>query len=215
MPETPDQLSESLELSPTQTRHPYTLCTERIRRSSDNQSIAERVRLVLAYMKSLDINLPVLLWAISWNIPELVSDLNVAAERTALMVSDELLGILSHWRRPPRKHNKGIRTKAAYETMNKFALETALELVEDEMGALDDIFNSPQNELSEESLLDIKWTDLTASVSCNAPNTWALLRRAAYTQKQESRNTTKTPDNVSLFISQLSPCSAYQSSAFS
>jgi hypothetical protein len=41
-------------------------------------------------MKSLDINLPILLWAISWNVPELTSDFNVAAERTALMVSEEL-----------------------------------------------------------------------------------------------------------------------------
>jgi hypothetical protein len=91
-------------------------------------------------MKTVNINLPIFLWAISWNIPDLVSDPKVSAERTALMVSDELPGILAHWRHPPRKHNSGIRTKAAYDTMNKFALDTVLEIVGNEMDALDDIF---------------------------------------------------------------------------
>jgi hypothetical protein len=48
-------------------------------------------------MKSVNLNLPLLLWAISWNVPELVSDPRVAAETTALMVSEELPGLLAHW----------------------------------------------------------------------------------------------------------------------
>ena len=71
------------------------------------------VRQVLDFMKSVDINLPILLWAISWNIPELISDPKVSAERTALMISDELPDILAHWRLPPRKHNSGIRTRSS------------------------------------------------------------------------------------------------------
>jgi hypothetical protein len=102
------------------------------------------------------------------------------------MVSNELPGILAHWWRPPQKHNSGIRTKAAYHTMKKFALDTILEIVGDEMDALDNVFKSPQSELSEESLLNIKWKEMTADVCCEAPTTWFLLRHAAYTQKQES-----------------------------
>jgi hypothetical protein len=83
--------------------------------------------------------------------------------------------------------------------MNKFALDTVLELVEDEMGSLGNILSSPQSELSEDSLLDIKWKDMTASVSREAPTTWTVLRHAAYTQKQESRNTAKNPDTVGHF----------------
>jgi hypothetical protein len=45
--------------------------------------------------------------------------LQVTAERTALMLSDELPGILDHWRHPPRKHSSGVRTKGGYDTMNK------------------------------------------------------------------------------------------------
>jgi hypothetical protein len=148
-------------------------------------------------MRSVDINLPILLWAISWNVPELVSDPKVSAERTALMLSNELPGILAHWCHPPQKHGLGIRTKAAYESMNKFALESVLELVDNEMGALKDVLSSPQTELSEGALLSIKWKDLMASVCHKAPTTWALFCHAAYTPKQESRNTIKNPDTVS------------------
>ena len=102
--------------SANQRRHPYLRHNENLRQLFDNQSLSERVRQVLDFMKSVDINLPIFLWAISWNIPELISDPKVSAERTALMISDELPEILAHWRQPPRKHNSGIRTRAAYVT---------------------------------------------------------------------------------------------------
>jgi hypothetical protein len=197
MPDDERLSPEPLPSSPNQRRHPF---LRSLRQSVDDHSLAERVRSVLNFMKSVNINLPILLWAISWNIPELVSDLNVSAERTALMVSDELPGILAHWRRPPRKHNSGIRTKAAYDTMNKFALDTVLETVGYEMDALEGIFKSPQAELSEESLLKIKWKEMSADVNREAPTMWNLLRHATYTQKQESRNTKKNPETVSLCI---------------
>lgn len=196
-------------------RHPSLQRTENIRGFLDDQALAERVRSVIDFMQSVNINLPVFLWAISWNIKELVSDPIVAAERTALMLSDELPVILAHWHRPPRKHNFGIRTKAAYDPINKFALECVMELVDDEMDGLGDVLSSPQGDLSEESLLGINWKDLMASVHYKSPTTWSLVRKAAYTQKQESRNTSKDPDNVShccalpIVLTGLYYCSAF------
>ena len=96
------------------------------------------------------------------------------------------------------EHNSGIRTRAAYVTMNKFALDIVLEILRNEMDALDEVFKSPQGELSEESLLSIKWEEMTADVRREAPTAWSLFRHAAYTQKQESRNTRKNPDTVNI-----------------
>jgi hypothetical protein len=84
--------------------------------------------------------------------------------------------------------------------MNKFALDTVLEIVENEMDGLDEIFMSPQGELSEESLLSIKWDEMTANVRCEAPTTWTLFCHAAYIQKQESRNTRKNPDTINFAL---------------
>jgi len=100
-------------------------------------------------------SLPLFLRAISWNADELTSDSVVAAERTALMKSKELLGILAHWRRPPRKHNTGIRTEAAYNTVNAFTLENVHEVVGKKMRVLENDMGSPPGDLSEESLLGI------------------------------------------------------------
>ena len=154
-------------------------------------------------MKTQDINLPILLWAISWNVPELISDPDVSAERTALMVSTELPQILACWHTPPRRHNTGIRTKGARDVMDRFALETVSSTVSREMEALKPIVTSPQEELSEESLLSIKWKDMIDRVNRTAPVMWKLFRQAACTSKQDSRNTVKNPDAVSLFYSKI------------
>ena len=65
--------------------------------------------------------------------------------------------------------------------MNRFALDTVLEMVGNEMDALDEIFKSIQEELSEESLLSIKWEEMIADVRREAPTTWTLLHHASYT----------------------------------
>ena len=58
---------------PNKRRHPFLHRNENLCQSFDNQSLSERVNLVLDFMKSANINLPILLWAISWNIPDLIS----------------------------------------------------------------------------------------------------------------------------------------------
>ena len=85
--------------------------------------LVNRILLVIAHMESLQIDLPILLWAISWNVPELTSNPHIRFARTSLMVSEELPVILSRWHKPPRTHSTGIRTHAACETMNEWALD--------------------------------------------------------------------------------------------
>ncbi len=130
--------------------HPYLLHNQNLCNAfkDDKNVLVERVHSVIDHMCSQGLNLPLFLWAISWNIDDLISDPLVAAEQAALMKSEELPGILSHWRRPPRTHNTGIQTKAAYNTMNVFALETVCELVcYDTTGLSDD--KSLQRRLSD------------------------------------------------------------------
>jgi hypothetical protein len=80
-------------------------------------------------MDGLRINLPILLWAISWNVEDLILDPYVKFNRTALMLSEELPTILSHWFKPPRSHNQGIRTKAAQAILTDWALEQLLDMI--------------------------------------------------------------------------------------
>jgi hypothetical protein len=158
--------------------HPYVLRTQNLCKTYEGKEnvLAQHVRSVITFMREQGLNLPIFLWAISWNIDELTSDRAVAAERAALMKSQELSGILSHWQRPPQTHNTGIRTKAAYDTINVFALEAVFELVGKEMGQLAGVMASPLDDLSKESLLGVHWKELASEVKNVAPTTWTLFR---------------------------------------
>jgi len=147
-------------------------------------------------MESLEIDLAILLWAVSWNVPELVSDSRVRFMRTSLMKSDELPTILAHWHRPPRTHGTGTRTTAANLTMESWAKETVCKAMDIELRALTLAMSSPQDELTEESLLSIQWQDMIDKVKVKAPTVWYLLRHCAYTPNQEKRNKIKNPDPV-------------------
>jgi hypothetical protein len=63
--------------------------------------VHDRVLKILRYIYSLKINLPILLWVISWNVEALTADLMIKFARTTLMVSKELPDIIRHWHTPP------------------------------------------------------------------------------------------------------------------
>jgi hypothetical protein len=139
------------------------LCRRRLESSGD---IAE----ILQFMEELHVNLPILLWAISWNIEELISNSQARFAKTSLMISEELPGILTHWHQPPRQHNAGVRTKAAKLAMNNWALETLFDTADDKLLALGPAIQLPQDDPSEEALLGIRIQDMIPEVQANAPS---------------------------------------------
>ncbi|KAF8222270.1 hypothetical protein L208DRAFT_1524744 [Tricholoma matsutake] len=150
-------------------------------------------------MDELHLNLPLFLWAISWNVPKLTSNNHVHFARTALMVSDELPGILAHWHRPPHSHGQGIWTKAARKALNDWALDTLCETLDDELSILKLTMLSQQH-LSEEVLLAISWKEMILEIKSLAPTLWKLFRYTLYTPMQEERNKMKDPDVATLLI---------------
>ncbi|GBE85530.1 hypothetical protein SCP_0800470 [Sparassis crispa] len=115
---------------------PHQECTRKLKVNlKASGDIAECVVRVLEFMDSEDINLPLFLWALSWNpaIPELISNGKARYARTSLMVSEELPMILRHWYRPPRTHGTGVRIKAGGAVFQEFALEIVNERVQSDM----------------------------------------------------------------------------------
>jgi hypothetical protein len=163
-------------------------CRRHLEASGD---IVERVVKILQLMEELHVNLPIFLWAISWNVEELISNPQARFARTSLMISDELPGILTHWHQPPRQHNAGVRTKAAKLAMTNWALETLCDTVDDELLALGPAMQFPQDDLSEDALLGIRIQDMIPEVQANAPVLWKLVCDLTCTQKQVRRNKNK------------------------
>ncbi|OBZ71409.1 hypothetical protein A0H81_08551 [Grifola frondosa] len=149
-------------------------------------------------MRSKDLDLPLLLWALSWNVPALVTDLLAKYERTSLLVSAELPDILSKWYKPPCEHRRGIKTMGASKTITQFSLDCVQTVANREMCKVGQFMQRSPDELSEEELLAIKWDDLKQTVRAKAPTVWSLLRRCSWTVKQHKRNTMKDPDSVGI-----------------
>ncbi|THH33077.1 hypothetical protein EUX98_g1090 [Antrodiella citrinella] len=83
--------------------------------------------------------------------------------------------------------------------------------VDDEMQSLGTIMDYPQSDLSEETLLAIRWEDLIDQTQDLAPTTWRLFRKAAYTSRQDERNTMKNPDaSVMTMVAVASFCRSHK-----
>jgi hypothetical protein len=140
-------------------------------------------------MEELHVNLPIFLWAISWNVEELVSHPKGRFARTTLMISEELL---TYWHQLPRQHNTGIQTKAAKQSMADWALAMLCDTVDDELSALGPTMHFPQDDLAEEALLDIRVKKMIPEVQTNAPMLWKFVSHLICTQKQVRQNKNKT-----------------------
>jgi len=136
------------------------------------------------------------LWGQRWNNEKLKNNMKAVHERATLMHSEELASILANWHQPPRTHGSGVRTMAAKEAMNLWAIATVSDLIDDEIKALEPILSLPKKNVSEKSLLAIKWEDLIDKVQSTAPTFWRVIRNASYSRKQDARNTMKSPDAV-------------------
>ncbi|OBZ71473.1 hypothetical protein A0H81_08665 [Grifola frondosa] len=150
-------------------------------------------------MRSKSLDLPLLLWALSWNVQDLIASPIAKYERTALMVSDELPDLLTKWHKSPRGHNQGIKTKGALQATTQFALDVVGQVVNKEMGAIGQLMRCSTEDLSEEELLAINWEDLKQAVRTRAPTIWSLLHRCAWVKKQQ-RNTMKDPNSIILYM---------------
>jgi hypothetical protein len=115
LPNTPDLMNESV----TNTRIRKTGTSPHHQQSASymvlliqlgTPEVCWRVLEVLKHMESLHLNLPILLWALSWNdsYPDLVSNDKAHFARMALTTSELLPGILKIWHHPPHVHNCGV-----------------------------------------------------------------------------------------------------------
>ncbi len=154
-------------------------------------SLADAVRSVLGCMREHRLDLPLLLWAMSYNVTELVTDPLAKFECTALLSSTELYDLLKTWARPPQAHNQGTRSKGASATINHFG-----SVMEREMASVGEYMQTNVAELSEEVLLSIKISEVKAEVKHRAPTTWAVMLRCAWTERQEKENKLKDPETV-------------------
>lgn len=158
--------------------------------------LADRIVCALESLRALDLNLPSLLYGISWNLPELEKNHLVNFERTSLLCSDELPMLLRRWHKRPKRHSAGQKTSSGRHTMEDFALELTKDRINSEIRELIPILSMPASEFSRGALLGVDANKLCSQTRTVAPFLWEVLRSSAYTSFQEKHNSHKSPDNV-------------------
>ncbi|KAJ7868006.1 hypothetical protein B0H13DRAFT_2253848 [Mycena leptocephala] len=142
-------------------------------------------------MDGQGITLANLLDGISWGDEECTQNAKIRVDRTQLLNSAELPGILQRWG----------SLHGARAVMQNFAFDCSQQILEEEMEQLVKAFKSPAgDDVKEEHLTGISFPQMVARVKKIAPNLWVVLSRLARSQSQQERSPMKNPTNVSSFI---------------
>ncbi|TBU21646.1 hypothetical protein BD311DRAFT_782804 [Dichomitus squalens] len=161
--------------------------------SRTRTSILDRVKSILAYMESVDMNLPIFLDALSWGDNACISDPKVQYERSALMGSEELPRILERWYKVPRastSRHHHVRPQGAREALEEFALGCVEEMVDRELEASSHLFRSPSDCLSEEGLTRFRFSEVAERLQdkvSGAPSVWRLIYGATWCFRRVSQ----------------------------
>jgi hypothetical protein len=118
-----------------------------LREGLRDKNIALIVWAILGTMDSYGIDLPIFLDALSWGDPECIQNAKIRYERSTLMNSAELPGILRRWWKPPRPvRSRNRRPKGARSAMEHFALECTQVTLDEELQGLAGYLQSPVGE---------------------------------------------------------------------
>ena len=183
--------------------HPIQIKNTQQLRGALTGNIAAKIRTVLSCMESVGLNLPLFLDFLSWGDQECIVNAKIRYERTMLMVSEELPGVLEWWRSPPRSTGgKNLRPKGVRLVMEEFAFSCVTEVVEKELQGIEELAMCLSNEVSDDRLTCFLIEDMVLKLSSPAvgstPKLWALLQKVSQMKQQVRKSTKKPSDLVSL-----------------
>ena len=183
--------------------HPIQIKRTRRLRGALTGSVVAKVLTILSCMDSVGLNLPLFLDFLSWGDQDCVINAKVRYERTALMVSEELPGILERWRSPPWvTGSANLWSKGAWPAMEEFAFSCVMEVVEKELQDIEELAMCPSDKVSDSGLTCFLIEDMIFKLSSpalgSAPKLWALLQKVSRMKEQARKHTKKPSDLVGL-----------------
>ena len=154
--------------------------------ATDTSNVADRVRKVLDFMSTVNLDLTGFLDALSWGDIDCFNDPKIQYAWSTLLKSERLPIILHHWWKPlrtPGSHNK--RPDGATETMQNFAKTCLEELYIRELNNLSESFSSPAgDDVTEDDLKSTQFEDAIQKAQEKAPHLWSVLYGLSTTKKQ-------------------------------
>lgn len=114
------------------------------------------------------------------------------------MLSEELPTLLRYWHNSPQNLNsKNKHPKGAKIVMEKFAINTSQEVLENCMEEIAEIMSSPEGaNMTEETLMGTKFNDIIEGIKLRAFILLQLIHSLAYSAEQTCQNSAKTADKA-------------------
>lgn len=164
----------------------------------------QTVKRVLQVLKEGRMDVVGFLDALCWGNSLAITDPTTRSARTGLTHSEKLAGVVSNWLNPPRTSQGGSTAEGARRTLLPIIIDTVKEIINREMDAVVEELKEESAEVTEQSVLGAMVDEVLEKVRVAAPVFYALVWRAAWSEKQEGRNTLKDPTKVSMCCKSLS-----------
>ncbi|KAG6847808.1 hypothetical protein H0H93_005889 [Arthromyces matolae] len=163
-------------------------------------------------MNEQGLDLPIFLDALSWGTDDCTPDRKIQYERGALMVSQELPGILRRWSKPPRQQgSKNKRAEGGSKVLDEFVFERVGQVVDEELESLAPHLQSPAGEdVSAEAFTSMGFEEMSRDATEYAPLSFGLLKKMA-TQRNTQKDPVKAcmpPTKASCYLPKVSGVSA-------
>ncbi|KIK92819.1 hypothetical protein PAXRUDRAFT_791231, partial [Paxillus rubicundulus Ve08.2h10] len=127
---------------------------------------AVKVITILSSMEHAGLNLLLLLDLLSWGDQECVVSVKIRYEHTALMVSEELPGIMEYWRSPPQATGSmDVHAKAAQPVVEEFSFSCIADIIEKELQGIQELSICPSDEVSDSGLTCFLIEDMVLKLS--------------------------------------------------
>ena len=172
--------------------------TSNQRVSVNDAQLAEllTVKRVLNVLKEEGMDVAGFLDALCWGNLLAIVDPTARAARTSLTHSDRLARIVSHWC-PPRTSQGGATAEGAREVLLPVVINAIKEIINREMVTVVEELKEDSAEVTEQSVLGTVIDEVRDKVRVAAPVLYDLIKTAAWSTKQEGRNSFKDPEKVS------------------
>ena len=161
--------------------------------SNDENSVS-LILDALGYLRRIGLDLAFLLDFVLWGSDGCICDATIRHARTCLTHYKNLTGILNRLWKPPRN---GRRADSATDVVVGWAFSCVRSVLRSEMQTVAHHWHlkCPAAAFSTEDL-HVDFHELMQCFKHEPPNLWSTLCSVAWTDKQDERNTMKTPDWV-------------------
>ena len=137
--------------------------------------------------------------ALCWGNRLAVTDRVAKSARTNLMHSDRLATVFSRWLRPPRTSQGGSTAGGARQILLPVVVETVKDIINREMDAVVEELKEGSANVTEEGILETTIEEVQGIIEVTAPVFYDLVKTAAWSEKQEGRNTLRDPTKVTTY----------------